>query len=63
MKTKLKKILNERGLKQMWVAKKLGVTQATISNWVRGKGYPTPAHLIALCELLNINLEDIVYRK
>lgn len=31
----LQQILNDRGIKQTWVAKKLGVTKSQVNQWVK----------------------------
>ena len=35
--TKLEKILNEKGIKQTWLAKKIGKTPPELNRWVKGK--------------------------
>lgn len=34
---KLSEILKSRGIKQIWVAQKLGVKKQQVSQWVRGE--------------------------
>ena len=55
----LKKLIVSRGVKQKWIAEQLGVSEVTVSNWVKGKAIPKDIHLQKLSELLAIPIEDI----
>ncbi|MBA7691032.1 hypothetical protein ES703_99570 [subsurface metagenome] len=56
--TKLGRILKERGIKQKWLAEKIGVSEATVSNWVKGRHTPQPEFMFEFCRLLNIDVQD-----
>ena len=56
----LKELLKTKGLKQNWLATKLGVSQVTVSNWVKEKSIPSQKHLEKLSEILNIPIKDLV---
>ena len=51
---KLKELLEDKGLKQKWLAKKMGVSQVTVSNWVSEKHVPKKHHLEMLSEILDV---------
>jgi transcriptional regulator with XRE-family HTH domain len=55
----LKELFRTNGIKQKWVAQKLGVSEVTVSNWVKEKSSPSKKHLQKLSELLNIPIKDI----
>lgn len=55
----LKKVLRSKGVKQKWIAEKLGVSEVTLSNWVNEKAKPTETHLKKLSELLDIPLAQL----
>ncbi len=57
---KLKEHLESKGLKQKWLAKKMGVSQVTVSNWVSEKHVPKKHHLDKLSELLDIPVNSIL---
>lgn len=59
IKEVLKEIIKSKGLKQRFVAQKLGVSEVTVSNWVKGKTYPTEEHWVKLSTLLDISLENL----
>ena len=56
----LKELLQSKGLKQKWLANKMGVSEVTVSSWCAGKSVPRKVHLQKLCELLDISIKTIV---
>jgi len=58
--TKLGKILKKRGIKQKYIAKKLGISETTMSHWVRGKHIPQPTYIFKLTLLLNVSIEELI---
>lgn len=59
VKTNLKDILNDRGLKQSFIAAKIGVRQGTMSNLVNGKTIPTLTVALKIAEVLEMKVEEI----
>ena len=55
----IKKLLKTKGIKQNWLALRLGVSEVTVSNWVREKSIPSQKHLEKLSEILNIPLKEL----
>jgi putative transcriptional regulator len=56
---RIKQILENRGLKQKWLADKIGVTEVTISNWVNNRTYPSIETLLTISTVLNIEVRDL----
>lgn len=56
---KIKQVLELRGLKQKWLADKMGVTEVTISNWVNNRTYPSIETLISISKILKIEVKDL----
>jgi transcriptional regulator with XRE-family HTH domain len=56
----LKELLKTKGLKQNWLASKMGVSEVTVSNWCSGKSVPTKLHLQKLSTVLNVPVKSIV---
>lgn len=50
----------EAGLKQVDVAKAVGVTQGAVSMWETGANKPRTAHLPLLSKLLNVPIERLI---
>lgn len=59
----LKEILEERGIKQKFIADKLGVTISTVSLWALNKTHPTIPNLKRLAELLNVDPNMLINGK
>ena len=49
---KLQEILRQKGIKQTWVAEKLGVSSALVSQWISGEKQISDKYRIELISLL-----------
>ncbi|MEY2948873.1 MAG: hypothetical protein RLZZ248_74 [Bacteroidota bacterium] len=56
----LKEIIKAKGLKNNFISQKLGVSEVSVSNWVKGKSTPSKKHLEKLSQLLEVPISDIV---
>jgi transcriptional regulator with XRE-family HTH domain len=56
----LKELLKSKGVKQNWLAQKIGVSEVTMSNWVKEKSTPSKRNLEKLSYVLNVHLNDLV---
>lgn len=56
----LKELLKSKGVKQNWLAQRIGVSEVTMSNWVKGKSAPSRKNLEKLSEILNVHINDLV---
>ena len=56
----LKDVLRAKGIKQTYLAERIGVSVVTVSNWVQGKTAPNKKHLDKLCDVLDVEEKDIV---
>ena len=50
----------EQNLTQLDLAEKLGISNKTVSKWECGKGMPDYAVMEDLCEILKININDLL---
>ena len=48
------------GMTQAELAEKLGITDRAVSKWERGKGMPDASLMLALCEALNITVNELL---
>ncbi|SFD21229.1 DNA-binding transcriptional regulator, XRE-family HTH domain [Algibacter lectus] len=55
----LKELLRSKGVKQKWLANKIGVSEVSVSNWVKGKSEPTLKNYQKISEVLNIPLTEL----
>lgn len=56
----LKELFKSKGIKQKWLASKLGVSEVTVSNWVKEKSNPSLKHLEKLSDILEIPLKELI---
>ncbi|HHX27497.1 MAG TPA: helix-turn-helix transcriptional regulator [Firmicutes bacterium] len=57
---RIKRLREQRERKQRDLAKQLGVSQATLSNWERGFSEPPYAMLVKLAEALGVSPADLL---
>jgi transcriptional regulator with XRE-family HTH domain len=57
----LKELFKSKGIKQKWLAQKLGVSEVTVSNWVKEKSHPSEKNLEKLCSILNISIKELIH--
>lgn len=55
----LKELFQSKGIKQKWLAQKLGVSEVTVSQWAQEKSYPTKKHLEKIFEVLNVSKNEL----
>ncbi|SFJ00004.1 helix-turn-helix domain-containing protein [Olleya namhaensis] len=55
----LKELLRSKGVKQKWLANKIGVSEVSVSNWVKGKSEPTLKNYQKISDVLNIPLTEL----
>ena len=54
------KALKESGLKDNFVAKKMGVSRITITAWKYGKVIPSMEHLNNISEMFKIEVSNLI---
>lgn len=56
----LKKLRKVKGLSQIELAKKLGVSQETVSKWESGKVIPDIKNLISMKTIFNVSIDYLL---
>lgn len=59
LKSRLKIILAEKGLKNKELADLLGTSPTVISNWISGNSFPTTVKLFELAHELDVKVDDL----
>jgi transcriptional regulator with XRE-family HTH domain len=57
--TPLKRILEDEGRKQAWLARRLGVTRGTVGAWANGIRVPAPEVRARVAELLGREVAEV----
>lgn len=58
-KCRLKVIFAERGIKQNWLAERIGISRATLSLLMNNKSLPTLSVAYRIAEELDLNVMEI----
>ena len=59
----LKREIEQSGIKKSEIAKAIGVSKATVSQYISGRVQPTLATLSKLCKVLDCSADDILDTK
>jgi len=58
----LKELLKSKGLKQKWLADKIGISEVTDSTWCSGKSVPKKVLLHKISELIDVPVkQSLIY--
>jgi len=60
MRLKLREWLSIRNMTQKELAKRMGVTQVTVNNWVQGKTKPNIEQLSKLAKTLDCDVKELI---
>lgn len=59
----LKEILDQKGIKQAWLADKLRVSKVTVNNWCTNRSQPSLETLNLIAELIGVQVSELVQKK
>ncbi len=60
MKT-IRELREERGLTQLQLATKLGITPGAVYSWERGRNEPKASQLRALARFFGVSMDDVLF--
>jgi transcriptional regulator with XRE-family HTH domain len=61
--TKLRRVIRSSSYNQKELGERLGVGEAAVSKWVRGKSPPNAVQIIEICRLTNVSAEYLLNDK
>lgn len=61
VKLRIEELIKEKGLQKKYVAKNVGVSNDTLTNWMKSKTYPKLDQAVKLTEILNCKITDLYY--
>ena len=57
---RIKEVLEEKGIKQVWLADKLGKSFNTVNGYVQNRNQPSLEILYEIAEILNVNPKELL---
>lgn len=57
---RIKEVLEERGVKQVWLAEQLGKSFNTVNGYAQNRKQPSLEVLYQIAEILNIKVSDLL---
>ena len=60
---RIKEVLEEKGIKQKWLAEKLGKSYNMVNGYVRNRQQPKLEILFEIAEILEVNPKDLLKDK
>lgn len=57
---RIKEVLNEKGIKQTWLAEKLGKSFKMVNAYACNRKQPSLETLFQIAELLNVNVKNLI---
>ena len=57
---RLRVVLADKQITKRWLARKLSVTDMTVSRWTTNKIQPSVSQLIEIAKMLSVRLDDLV---
>ena len=57
---RLKVVMAEKDLSNMWLSDRLGVSQATVSKWITNFSQPNLEMIIKISKVLNVDVSDLI---
>lgn len=57
---RLKVVMAEKDLSNIWLSEKLGVSQATVSKWMTNTSQPNLEMLIKISKVLNVEISELL---
>ena len=57
---RLKVVMAEKDLSNIWLSEKLGVSQATVSKWMTNSSQPNIEILIKISKVLNVEVSELL---
>ena len=59
MENNIKQIIKEKGIKQIYICKELGINESVLSLIINGKRKPSQSRLKALARILNVSIKQM----
>lgn len=61
--SRIQEYRKKAGLNQEEFAEKMGVSRQAVSKWERDKAYPDLDRFVCICEILDVQVGELIYGK
>lgn len=60
---RIKEVLDERGIKQTWLAEQLGKSFNMVNSYVKNRRQPSLETLYKIADILKVDVKDLIISK
>lgn len=60
---RIKEVLEEKGIKQIWLAERLGKSFNSVNSYVQNRKQPRLEVLSDIADILNVDIKDLIVSK
>lgn len=60
---RIKEVLSEKGIKQVWLAEKLGKSYNMVNSYVQNRRQPSLEVLYHISEILGVDVKELIVSK
>tara|TARA_B110000971_G_C19950206_1_gene473011 strand:- start:650 stop:847 length:198 start_codon:yes stop_codon:yes gene_type:complete len=60
---RIKEVLEERGIKQIWLSEQLGKSYNMVNSYVQNRRQPSIEDLYKIAEILNIEVKELLIER
>lgn len=57
---RIKEVLEEKGIKQIWLAEKLGKSYNMVNSYMQNRSQPSLEVLFKIAEILEVDVKDLI---
>ena len=57
---RIKEVLEEKGIKQIWLAEKLGKSYNMVNSYAKNRRQPSLADLYRIAKILNVSAKELL---
>jgi putative transcriptional regulator len=57
---RIKEVLEEKGIKQVWLAEQLGKSYNIVNGYVQNRSQPSLEILSSIAKILNVNIKELI---
>lgn len=60
---RIKEVLEEKGIKQVWLSEKLGKSYNMVNSYAQNRRQPSLELLYEIAQILNVDVSELLIRK